>query len=725
MTRADYAVGTAFFIPTIVCLLGAAWLIAHRRLAHLTGAIRVASLTVLATAILVGVHIVPAALYLLSREAVLATAALVLVVSWRLPSARGMTCSGLPGARASKSESTLTRTAAWLGTGGFTAWLLGVVWQYRYHAPAGIDTLSFHLPTVAGWVQSGTIWRVDNFIPDLFFGNYPNNGDVVLLASLLSWHNDFLTHFAIYPFIPLGVVAAYCVARELGAPASAAVLLALTVMSVPVVLEPALNNALPDAVMFTTFAAGLAFLLRHRRTGATSDLVLAGLGLGLAFGTKWYGVSSVAVVAGIWLGARWRAGARLALVAREGALLGGLILAAGGVWLLRNWIFSGNPVYPVRIAPLGHTIFDAAPDRLRAAVGSSLADYLDDPTVWTDTLAHQFRIAAALPGAALLAGATAAAAAWRRKERFGGEESGLVLTGFVLLAVLVIAYVVTPYSALGPDGLPILAGANVRYVVPALIVSLGLAGWAAGRAGRRTLALIDVVLLLAILDGLRTSGVTTRARVSISLAVAGACVIALLLARRHARAIRRRIALIPRRAVSGVVAVTLIAMVIAGNHYQANFNRLRYTGPEVDPVLRWIDRYAPSGQRIGLAGVWTDRGLAPVYPAHGPRLGNTVVYNGPYVRELLRRWDRRRPFVAQLYRERLNLLIVGRGATFEQYLAGDRRLVLPVVKEERWARSADYREVLRSDRLILFAAPGSARGTSRTTKNAFGSPSTN
>ena len=32
---------------------------------------------------------------------------------------------------------------------------------------------------------------------------------------------------------------------------------------------------------------------------------------------------------------------------------GGLVLLAGGVWLLRNLVESGNPFFPVRVAPLG------------------------------------------------------------------------------------------------------------------------------------------------------------------------------------------------------------------------------------------------------------------------------------------------------------------------------------------------------------------------------------
>ncbi len=346
--------GRLSFSPTLMCVLAAAWLITDRRLAHLRGAIRILAMATLGTAILVAVHVLPAAVYLLSREAVLAAAVLTLVGAWRLAPVGAVEPSGFPEPSAN-DKGVASRALAAVGVGGCSVWLLVVVWQYRYHAPAGIDTLSFHLPSVAGWVQSGTIWQVDNFIPDLFFGNYPNNGDVVLLATLLPWRNDFLTHFAVVPFIPLMALACYCVAREMRAPATVAALLGVAVTSIPVVVEPALRNALPDAIMFTTFAAGLAFLLRYRRSGANSDLVLAGVGLGLAFGTKWYGVSSVLVVVAVWATARWRSGIRISAVTRETRCPGGSRGRSGGCVAAPQLDLLGQPrVSPANRAPRNH-----------------------------------------------------------------------------------------------------------------------------------------------------------------------------------------------------------------------------------------------------------------------------------------------------------------------------------------------------------------------------------
>jgi hypothetical protein len=695
MPAGEYLVGLCFFAASLGGSMAAALLIVRRRLPALSGTTRFLAWALLATVVLIGVHVVPAALWLLSREAVAAAALVAVFGAALLPRAAAVAPAGFP--PPSLSSGAIDRALALVGCAGFGIWILVAAWQLRLHAPEGIDALSFHLPGVAAWVQTGTIWQIDEFLPDLFFGNYPNNGDVVLLATVLPWSNDFLTHFAMFPFVALTAVSTYAVGRELRAPAAPAALLGAMVASIPVVAEPAMRNAMPDPVMFSSFATGLVFLLRHSRTAATSDLVLAGLGLGVAFGTKWYGVSSVALVVGVWAAARLASGVGLRIAFRQTAAVVGLVAAAGGIWLLRNLILSGNPIFPVKVAPFGVTIFDAPPDRLADIVGFRIADYFDQPDIWTEYLDHQYRIAAALPGAVLLLGAAAAAVVLlrrRRGSRPGG--AGPALAMLALTVAITAAYVITPYSALGEENLPLVAGANVRYVVPALIAAAGVSGWAAGAIGRRGVLALEVACLVAILDALRVGGVTTDGAVTASFAVAAVAVaLGMLLARRAAAWPLRQ----PRRVAAALALVALIVAVPLGHELQKRFNERRYAG--FDPTLDWIRANAPEGNRVGLAGVWTDRGLAPIYPAFGPRLGNEVEYRGPFVRELLRRYHRRGPFVQDLRDADYDLLIVGRSPTFEQAQAGIRGPILPRVKEQVWARSAGYREIVRSDRLVL------------------------
>ena len=95
-------------------------------------------------------------------------------------------------------------------------------------------------------------------------------------------------------------------------------------------------------------------------------------------------MAAVAVVVAVWLAARLAFERRWRAIAIDLAWIALPIALAGGIWLLRNWVESGNPFYPVRVAAFGLTIFDAPFDQVRALVGFTLADYLGNGTVLSD-----------------------------------------------------------------------------------------------------------------------------------------------------------------------------------------------------------------------------------------------------------------------------------------------------------------------------------------------------
>lgn len=704
MSMGEYLAGALFFAATIgVVALGAA-LIVRRRLPGLAGAPRVLALGLVATLGVLAVHVLPAAVWALRRETVLAAALIWLAAAARLRPVRpgpGAPPSGGEQPAASEGSAAAGRgpgswAMAGAGVGMLALYGLAVARTRLTEATTAVDTLNFHLPGVARWIETGTIWQIDEFIPDLYFGNYPNNGDVMLLGAMLPWNNDFLAQFAMYPFFALTVVAVYAIGRELGAPCPASLLMGAVVGAIPVVLVPALVSALVDALMLAGFGTGILFLLRHRRTRATSDLVLAGLGLGVAFGTKWYGVTTVAAVLLTWAVGSLAAGRSTRTVARQGGALAGLIALAGGVWLVRNLILSGNPVFPVKVAAFGVTIFDAPRDHLREIGGFSLSDYAGRPDVWEEYLLPQFRDFVAGPGGylALALVVTAVVLALRRRRVPGWE---LAAAGAGCTVLILLAYALTPYSALGPEGQPVLAGVNTRYGIPGLLIVAALAAWAVGSLRSRWLALaLQALAVVAIADGLRVDGFDPSTAGWTTAAAAGALVAAGLVVHRRWRwrpPARGRPA-----AVVGV-PLALLAIVFAGNEVQQRFNERRYLGH--DAAVDWILAKAGSGHRIGLAGVWSDGGVSPVFPSFGPRLENEVVYVGRFVDELLRRYTTRDDFVAALRRERYDYLVVGRG-----------RPPKPIVPEERWALSAGWSAVVRSDRLALYRSPHERPGSS-------------
>ena len=373
------------FAATFGTALAGSWLLLRRRFAGLRGSEAVVALGLLLVVGLLSVHLLPAMIGILGRGSVLVAAALWLAICMRVPARPG---DELPIVAPSGHRRRASRLAAWLVVGLSGLFVVSFVLDQAWVPSTGTDYTNFHLPTTVAWIQSGTIWQVDNFLPDLAPGNYPNNGDALVLAFVLPWHNDFLAHLAIWPCYVLTGFATYALALRTGADRPSAMVAGALMLVIPAVAIAALAATITDSVMLFGFASGLLFLARHNRSGLTSDLVMAGLALGISFGTKWYAVYAVVIVVAVWAVARLWERRRLGETVRQAAVVTGLIALAGGVWLVRNWIISDNPAFPVEVDLLGLTIFDAPHDRIREAAGFTIMDYVGDWDAWWKIEGH-------------------------------------------------------------------------------------------------------------------------------------------------------------------------------------------------------------------------------------------------------------------------------------------------------------------------------------------------
>ncbi len=675
MPLQDFLAGTALFVAMLAAVVLATALVMRRRLPHLRGLDRALAGLVVGTAVLIAVHLVPLMATILTRGTVLIAAALAVGLAALVRPVAPDVLDPLPEAAPPSSP------PAWALAGLAAAFAalaaLADLARWAGDELVGVDPLTFHLPNIARWIQTGSVWQIDQFVPLLAHGDYPHNGDVVLLASVLPWHNDFLVRAPITFFLVTTAVAVYAVARELRAPQAASVLAAAAAVSLPVVGIATIPRALPDSLMWTTFACGVLFLLRNARTARRSDLVLAGVALGIACGTKWYGVSSVAGVVVIWAVARLVAARRAGLVGRavgDGVLVGGLTLAGIVVWLARNWALSGNPVFPLKVAPLGVTIFDAPPDVVRDQVGFTIADYAGDPHILRQLAGEMVQGLGVIPIVFALAIGAAVAIAWRRRQ--AGDMPVLGLAGGAVALALV--YVITPATALGVKGDPSLANANTRYAVPALLLAAPIAAWVAGRLARNLALVLQAALAVAVLFGAYKGYELEGIR---DVVLGGAGIAALAGAVWVLWRLRER-----RPVLVGAATAAAVLALAAGHRVEQRINDGRYLGS--DPAIDTLLRVAPTGKRIGLAADWTVAGLTPIWPSFGTRMGNDVEYVGHFVRGFLTPYAREADFRAALVRRRYDVLVVGRGFFPPQ-----------ATREQRWARDAGWRTIALSHRL--------------------------
>jgi hypothetical protein len=660
-----------------------AWLIVRRRLPWMAPEARILAFALLASGILFAEHLVPLALGVLSRGTVIAASLLALLAASRVrPAAARETEEprGTPG-------DTLAWRLALVIVGVAIAYAIGFVASNRLHALGDVDATGFHLPVVARWIQDGTLWKLNDFAPGWGFGEYPHTGNVLQLAVILPWHDDFLLRIVGPIFLGLTALGVYALGAELGAPRPAAAILATLAAAVPTAMIVALNHGQTDMIAMAGFAAGAVFLARHARTGQRAELLLAALALGLAFGTKWYGPPEAVALILVWVGVRalmTRDRPRWRPALGDGLLVGGILVLVGGIWMLRNGVLAGDPVFPRRVSPLGLTLFSGA-HSASEPYDFALLHYLGDTDLLFNGIRRQLERRFGAPGL-LIVLSTLGGLVFAARAR-NGRALAVALGSLVLLAV----YVATPYTAQGPEGFPQVT-AGVRYALPSLAIGAAAGAWFFGRFGRAGIVAAFVLTLLAMaqaVDQPRAEAAEFRNMSVGTVVVTG--FILLLVAALAIRLARSRPS--PRALAAGAAAVLLLVLV-AGRDVQTGFDKARY---RTIPTYTWLQTVPKKPIRVGLAGRnGNNQGYSSPYIAFGPRLRNHVEYVGPRRAHLLGAYQDRSGFVDALRRGRFDVLLVGPEDVKSNYSLGH-----PLA----WAKSAGWRPFLKDDRFTLLRPP--------------------
>ena len=475
----------------------------------------------------------------------------------------------------------------------------------------GPDTIWYHLPAAARFLQTGRITPVQFFDDGPVTAYYPMTSSLLHAQGMVLFGSDVLSAIANLGALVLGLLAAWRIGARFGAAVPSAVAVSL-LLGAPVLVETQAGTALNDVAGIALLLVAVAIATRGPSTDRTlGQDVVTGLALGLAIGMKLTFLVPAGLLA---LG--------LVLTAGRGRWLRSVVVfgataATGLYWYGRNLIVTGNPV-PVLDAGLG-------PIHLDAVTGSpdtrSFSHYLFDGDAWRGYFVPGFEdalgplwfavVALALIG---LVGSIVAPA-----------ERSLRTVGLVGVASLV-AFAFTPqYLDLAP-GQPFFFPTNLRYAAPALALGLVLSAIVLRRWMAVVLPLLVTGTLVAQADPVswpvlrsRSSFFTDQidrasslAGVLLVLAVAGLVVaVAMWRARRPSTA--------PSIGVLLLAGSALVLLGVAIAHPRYEERRYRDDGG-LGALFTWSQ--TEGERRIGAIGTYAQS----QYPLTGPDLANHVRY---------------------------------------------------------------------------------------------------
>ena len=200
--------------------------------------------------------------------------------------------------------------------------------------PFEYDELEYHLGALAEYAKAGRII----FLPHNFYSNMPQLAEMLYLLTL-AMTSDIAAKLLHWLFGVLTAVSVYTIGARLWN-RNVAITAAALFYCVPFVQDLSQTARIDLA---TTFFGMLAFgglLVWAEREEQRGWLWLSAIAAGAAVSTKWTAVAVVLLPATVSL-----ACVRKSLTLTTGYWLLATVFVVP--WLVKNWLFTGNPVYPL------------------------------------------------------------------------------------------------------------------------------------------------------------------------------------------------------------------------------------------------------------------------------------------------------------------------------------------------------------------------------------------
>ena len=226
------------------------------------------------------------------------------------------------------------------------------------------DVIEYHLGGPKEWFQQGQIAR----LPHNVYTNFPFLTEMLILAGMIlcgDWQWGALAgQAAIYGFAPLTAVGLFAAGRRWFS-AEVGTIAALVYLTSPWTYRISIIAYAEGGLACYLLAALFAALIFREQfmSGGTQlqqnsikQALVTGMLAGSAMACKYTGLISVVIPIGcllIWTAVRHAHSARLqwALIVSMFFSIG--VLASVGPWLLKNAIWTGNPVYPLAYRVFG------------------------------------------------------------------------------------------------------------------------------------------------------------------------------------------------------------------------------------------------------------------------------------------------------------------------------------------------------------------------------------
>ena len=211
--------------------------------------------------------------------------------------------------------------------------------------PVDRDALTHHLFVPKLWIKHGGIYE----IPEIIFSYYPMNLDLLYTIPLY-FGNDIIPKYIHYLF---AILTGWLIYRHLKIRIgnNYGLLGAIFFLSIPIIVKLSITVYVDLGLVFFTTASLLSLLQWANTNFKFRYILLAGIFCGLSAGTKYNGLISIFILT-LFVPIIFQRYSPNERQSNFKAIFYGLVFAAVTVlafspWLMKNYIWTGNPIYPL------------------------------------------------------------------------------------------------------------------------------------------------------------------------------------------------------------------------------------------------------------------------------------------------------------------------------------------------------------------------------------------
>jgi hypothetical protein len=219
------------------------------------------------------------------------------------------------------------------------------------------DAITYHLSSVAYWLQAGKIHLIDT--PVSRSNIYPMNVELFFLWNVIFLRNDVLVDLSQFFFALLGLLGIYALTRKVGVSTKSSLAASAIYFFTPLILIQS-RTCQTDLAAAVLFLIALNFAFQYGKDSQISNLFISGVASGMLMGSKSTGPILVFCLY-LYLLVNWirfhskKSKPRGSIVkngdlpAYASFIVNNLcflipVFILGSYWYLRNWVYFNNPL---------------------------------------------------------------------------------------------------------------------------------------------------------------------------------------------------------------------------------------------------------------------------------------------------------------------------------------------------------------------------------------------